>query len=74
MNWTRVLVEAPSARPKSAGLTVRSGHSVIVRDVAASTTLQADWADRMVGQGFHGVMALPCARRGTRLACCTCMP
>ena len=46
-----------------AGLTVRSGHSVIVRDVA-STTLQADWADRMVGQGFHGVMALPLRAAG----------
>jgi diguanylate cyclase (GGDEF)-like protein/PAS domain S-box-containing protein len=45
------------------GLTVRSGHSVIVRDVA-STTLQADWADRMVGQGFHGVMALPLRAAG----------
>jgi diguanylate cyclase (GGDEF)-like protein/PAS domain S-box-containing protein len=46
-----------------AGMTVRSGHSVIVRDVA-STTLQADWAERMVGQGFHGVMALPLRAAG----------
>ena len=41
-----------------AGMTVRSGRSVIVRDVS-TPPLHADWAERMVDHGFHGVIALP---------------
>ena len=45
-----------------AGLTVRTGQPVIVQDIRTEGDF-ADWTERMLEQGFHGVICLPLRHR-----------
>ena len=45
-----------------AGMAVRSGKPVIVQDIRTEGDF-ADWTERMLGHGFHGVICLPLQHR-----------
>ena len=45
-----------------AGIAVRSGRPVIVKDIRQEGDF-ADWTDRMLDHGFHGVICLPLKER-----------
>ena len=54
-----------------AGVAVRSGQPVIVQDIRTDDSF-ADWTERMLGHGFHGVICLPCEREQPLAAVIVC--